>query len=157
MKPGYRTSEFWLILLVHLIGGAMASGLFSEGGELAWVGQLLGLAIMALGAYGYSKDRTSVKVAAYGAISKRTDGPANSTVAAITSGLLLAFCLFLPGCASPAELYVQADRATFEAVVPEYRAYYAEDPELTTEQKERRDRTVQAWEDRIEEGERGYK
>lgn len=48
--------------------------------------------------------------------------------------------------------YVAADKATFEAIVPEYQAYVAADPALDEEQKERRGRTLKAWEARIAEG-----
>jgi hypothetical protein len=56
------------------------------------------------------------------------------------------------GCAAltqPPPDYVAADRATYEAVAPEYARYVDADPGLDTEQKARRARTVAAWEARI--------
>lgn len=56
---------------------------------------------------------------------------------------------------SPAATYVAADRATFEAVGPEYAAYVHADPSLDDDERARRDRTVQSWRLRIESAERG--
>jgi hypothetical protein len=50
--------------------------------------------------------------------------------------------------------YVAADKATFDAVAPEYRAYVVADQKLSPEQKKRRGRTLTAWEARIAEGEK---
>lgn len=64
---------------------------------------------------------------------------------------------FLQGCAalqSPAGPYVAADRATFQAIAPEYEAYLLADPRLTTEQRARRQRTVQTWQLRIDSAEK---
>ena len=59
------------------------------------------------------------------------------------------------GCRSgaltlPTADYVAADRATFDAVAPEYSAYVHNDPTLDDEQRTRRDRTVATWKRRIE-------
>ena len=56
------------------------------------------------------------------------------------------------GCSAfqlPAADYVAADRATYEAVAPEYGAYVRADGSLDPEQKARRDRTVASWDARI--------
>lgn len=59
------------------------------------------------------------------------------------------------GCATTLEgSYAQADRATYDAVAPEYAAYVASDPRLTVEQRERRNRTVEMWRLRLEDEER---
>ena len=68
--------------------------------------------------------------------------------------LLLPATLLAPasGCASlesPAAAYVAADRATYEAVAPEYAAYVRNDPALSDEQRQRRGRTVETWRIRI--------
>ena len=47
-----------------------------------------------------------------------------------------------------------ADRATYDAVAPEYAAYVANDATLSDEQRARRDRTVQTWRLRLETAER---
>jgi 4-amino-4-deoxy-L-arabinose transferase-like glycosyltransferase len=60
------------------------------------------------------------------------------------------------GCAlltTPAGPYVAADRATYDAVAPEYRAYVANDPALDAEQRARRERTVEVWRLRLEDAE----
>lgn len=72
--------------------------------------------------------------------------------------LLLALVALLGtgGCSamqSPVAAYVAADRATFEAIAPEYLEYVEDDPSLIDEQRQRRERTVAAWRLRVEEAE----
>ena len=62
------------------------------------------------------------------------------------------------GCAAlqpPAPDYVAADRATYDAVAPEYAAYVHADPGLDEEDRERRDRTIATWDARIRAAEAG--
>ena len=58
-KPGYKTTEFWLTLLVTILGALAASGLLIEG---HWSLQLVGMATGVLAALGYSKDRAKTKL-----------------------------------------------------------------------------------------------
>jgi hypothetical protein len=56
------------------------------------------------------------------------------------------------GCAAlraPAPDYVAADRATYDAVAPEYAAYVAADAALDDEQRDRRARTIRTWAARL--------
>lgn len=62
--------------------------------------------------------------------------------------VLLLFLSMSTACVSKA--YVAADRATFEAVAPEYRAYVEQDSVLDGAQKERRFRTLETWLVRLE-------
>lgn len=58
IKPGYKTTEFWMAFVAMLIGAAFASGVFpaeSTGDKL------LGLAATVLSALGYTVSRTMVK------------------------------------------------------------------------------------------------
>ena len=79
------------------------------------------------------------------------------------NGTLLAFLLLLlpthlTGCSiltAPEGTYVAADRATYDAVAPEYRAYVTSDPNLDDEQRARRHRTVETWRVRLESAESG--
>lgn len=66
--------------------------------------------------------------------------------------------LFVVGCASqvPAD-WVAADRATYEAVVPEYTAYVQQDGTLSMEQRQRRQNTIDTWRVRLEEHEAAIK
>ena len=65
---------------------------------------------------------------------------------------VIIICLVgLFGC-MPHGAYVKADRATYDAVAPEYREYVEEDDTLTKEQKERRYTTVETWKERVGEG-----
>jgi len=63
--------------------------------------------------------------------------------------LTVACCAVLPSCAPP-QVYVTADRETFNAVAPEYRAYVEADANLSDVQKERRYRTIDTWQSRVE-------
>lgn len=58
MKPGYKTTEFWLTLLATIVGMLTASGAFADAGSVA-----KGLALVgsALAAAGYSYSRAQVK------------------------------------------------------------------------------------------------
>jgi hypothetical protein len=69
-----------------------------------------------------------------------------------TTALLLASCgcSALQSAQAPGGAYVAADRATFEALAPEYAAYVAADPALPDEDRARRTRTLQTWRMRIE-------
>ena len=62
------------------------------------------------------------------------------------------------GCAvlgrSPSQAYVASDRATYEAVAPEYAGYVNDDPGLDDSQRARRVRTLETWRLRIESAER---
>ena len=62
--------------------------------------------------------------------------------------LLLVLLLFLMSCAPVEQTYVEADRATYEAVAGEYLGYVEADPRLSPEQVERRKRTILSWEAR---------
>ena len=57
------------------------------------------------------------------------------------------------GCSAltlPSADYVAADRATYEAVAPEYAQYVHSDASLDDEQRARRSRTIDTWRLRIE-------
>lgn len=58
VKPGYKTTEFWLSLVACVIGALVASGMFpdeSPGMKIA------GLAMTTLAALGYTTSRFMVK------------------------------------------------------------------------------------------------
>jgi hypothetical protein len=57
-------------------------------------------------------------------------------------------CLLLVSCGA-APQYVTADRATFEAVAPEYLKYVDADPALDVSARESRHLTVLTWEMRL--------
>lgn len=58
VKPGYKTSEFWVTVIVTIAGLAMASGLITAGS--GW-DKAIGLITSTLAAMGYSASRGSVK------------------------------------------------------------------------------------------------
>ena len=58
VKPGYKTTEFWLSAVAVLLGLAMASGLIPS--DSAW-DQAVGLVVSALAAMGYTGARAGVK------------------------------------------------------------------------------------------------
>lgn len=74
-KPGYKTSEFWLSLVVVILGALAASGLIAEG---PWI-QIAGVITTTLTAMGYGKFRSSVKTAdAAAAAAMAVGGQGNS-------------------------------------------------------------------------------
>lgn len=58
MKPGYKTTEFWLSSLATVIGILAASGVIVEGSQL---NQIVGLAASVLASLGYSISRGMAK------------------------------------------------------------------------------------------------
>jgi hypothetical protein len=74
---------------------------------------------------------------------------------------LLGFCFvvvcLLPGCGSIAQEYVAADRATYEAVAPEYQKYVDADPALDDDAKALRKATLASWAYRMEQAEKAGK
>lgn len=54
----------------------------------------------------------------------------------------------LTGC-SLDKIYVQADRDTYDVIAPAHREYVENDPNMTPEQKDRRLRLLDSWEERI--------
>lgn len=58
MKPGYKTTEFWLSLAAVLVGVFLASGIIPESGPWA---QVIGVISGVLGAMGYSVSRGIAK------------------------------------------------------------------------------------------------
>ena len=60
MKPGYKTTEFWLTALAMLLGALMASGLLAEGSMPL---QVAGMVSVVLAKLGYTSSRTKSKVA----------------------------------------------------------------------------------------------
>lgn len=65
--------------------------------------------------------------------------------------VLLALCLLLlPSCkAGPDPTFVEASRATHDAVAPEYRRYVDADQALTPEQRTRRHASIDRWNEAI--------
>lgn len=60
-KPGYKTTEFWISLLMVILAAFTASGAVIEG---HWSLQLVGMITGALVALGYGTDRTKSKLGA---------------------------------------------------------------------------------------------
>lgn len=57
MKPGFRTTEFWLTLAAMVVGSIYASGAVESDSAL----RILGLVSSVLGALGYTVSRGMVK------------------------------------------------------------------------------------------------
>tara|TARA_Y100000114_G_scaffold89008_1_gene82547 strand:- start:1472 stop:1681 length:210 start_codon:yes stop_codon:yes gene_type:complete len=60
MKPGYKTTEFWLAVVASLVGAAAASGVLPTEGPIA---QAVGMIASALVALGYTGARFALKKA----------------------------------------------------------------------------------------------
>lgn len=57
-KPGWKTSEFWLSLLVVVLGAGVASGKVGDTGTIA---KVVALGVSVLGALNYTFVRSSIK------------------------------------------------------------------------------------------------
>jgi hypothetical protein len=66
--------------------------------------------------------------------------------------VVLVLLLSLSAC-TPATAYVEADRATFDAIAPAYLDYLRGDELLDESQVDRRSRLVDTWRIRIEQAE----
>jgi len=60
VKPGYRTSEFWLLFCVLVACNVQAAGVF---GESHWTTKLAAVVANILGALGYNYERARIKLA----------------------------------------------------------------------------------------------
>lgn len=77
MKPGYKTTEFWLSLAAIIVGALIASGVIPT--DSSWM-KLLGMASSVLATLGYTGARvltkgTELKNAAITAIADKTENP----------------------------------------------------------------------------------
>lgn len=69
---------------------------------------------------------------------------------AITALLVLLLCVAALTSCTPVQAYVQADRATYEAIAPPHARYVAADASLSPEQKQDRQDLLDTWRRRIE-------
>lgn len=72
MKPGFKTTEFWLSFLAMGIGFLMTSGLVTAGTSFD---KAIGLIAAALAAMGYSASRATVKASEASAALPSPDSP----------------------------------------------------------------------------------
>ena len=61
MKPGYKTTEFWLSAVAVVVSLLIASGLLESLAETHWVVKAVSLVAAALAALGYDSSRAKVK------------------------------------------------------------------------------------------------
>lgn len=81
----------------------------------------------------------------------------NMTSIRVAVVVLLSLLLLTSGCGSLNERYVQADRATFNAVGARMKKYIDADPSLSELQKKNRKNTIDSWDARVTEAERFLK
>ncbi len=60
LRPGYRTTEFWLTAIAEIVGLLLAGGILSTEGDGA-IARILGTIIVVLAALGYTVTRASLK------------------------------------------------------------------------------------------------
>lgn len=76
----------------------------------------------------------------------------------LRTSLLSVALLWTAGCCSTTDLiradYTAADRATFDAVAPNYLNYVEHDDSLDADEKKRRERTITTWRLRLEQAEK---
>ena len=61
VKPGWKTTEFWLSVVAMLLGVLVSSGVLTPLGTKHWAVKLVALLISALAAMGYGASRAAVK------------------------------------------------------------------------------------------------
>ena len=61
MKPGYKTSEFWLSTIATIVGLVMASGILDTVAETHWSVRVVGGVVAVLAALGYTSSRAKIK------------------------------------------------------------------------------------------------
>lgn len=83
MEKGYKTSEFWITVVVQIVGTLIASGVFAE---VSPMGKALAFAAMALSGLGYSASRTGVKKA--DAIATAVKGQAVELITDLTESVV---------------------------------------------------------------------
>ncbi len=57
--------------------------------------------------------------------------------------------LVVAGCQGPSDAYVAADRATFDALAPDYIHYVTQDQSLNDDSRNRKLRTIATWQARL--------
>ena len=63
MKPGYKTTEFWLTVLAGIVGFIVSSGVLESLAEAHWVVKVVGALTVLLTALGYTVTRGKIKAA----------------------------------------------------------------------------------------------
>ena len=116
----------WMLAAATLVGGAMAL---------------------------YGRVRAKRRIGATGDAMGKSSSPLLLTITLCALVLLAGTGCGVVPLDSPSSAYVRADRATHDAVSPEYVRYVNADPALTPEQRERRLRTIESWRARVEAGE----
>lgn len=138
-KPWYTSKTVWAALATILVS---VLGLFRRGVDPHFVEDFSGWAVSA-------STLVAGAIALYGRvnatkrISPPSGPPSTLKVLAMLGGTV--WLLSSSGCAAPDAAFVRAERATYDAVAPEYAGYVSADPGLTADQKARRQRTLQTW------------
>jgi len=158
-KPWYLSTGVWGAA-VSLLGSALALvkvGLDPASLDAVRHWMLSLTALLGAAAALYGRLRATRRIVFSTPRADRAMAKQNWRMNAAPLALLPVLLAHASGCGSlsnPSAAYVAADRATFDAVAPEYSAYVHNDPALDDEARSRRDRTVQTWKERVEAGER---
>lgn len=143
-KPWYLSKTAWASLatvLVSLLGLLKFTvGVDFAEGFADWAVTAATVVTGAMALYGRLTARRRM-----GTGSNPCGGHGGGVVPLAGAALLLACLSGVCGCATPEAAFVRAERATYQAVAPEYVAYVEADPALSDEEKERRRRTVRTW------------
>jgi hypothetical protein len=134
-KPWYTSKTVWASLATILVS---ILGIFKRSVDPHFVDDFSSWAVSA-----------STLIALYGrlkATSKiASPAPPSSGLKILTVLCGSALLTTIAGCAAPNTAFVQAERSTYNAIAPEYSAYVETDGSLTSDQKTRRQRTLQTW------------
>jgi hypothetical protein len=126
---GTLAGDWWTLVVQAICNAAIAGGFYS------W---------MQTGSAGIEQSGAAMKPTSQ-------DWRLNSLLCVLCASAVITLS---SGCAMPAQQYITADRATLNAVGPEYSNYVQTDPGLTPEQQQRRLRTVETWRMRVEAAEK---
>jgi len=156
-KPGIKTTEFWIALIVIIVANVFMfaspsiAEKFPENETLQTIfvlgGVIAGALANVLIGLGWIVKRSHVKSdhAAADVMKKNGNGGFAHPLALLILGLLaLAFLTMSSGC-TVQDSWIKANEATYQAVVPEFMDYVNADPKLDKDQKRRRKITCDAW------------
>jgi hypothetical protein len=160
-KPWYLSAGVWGAA-VTLLGSALSLLKFRLDPALLddlrdWVLSLVTLAGGAVALYGRIRaTRRLVPAAPPADPSTEKQNWRMNAAGPLALLVLPALLAHASGCASltsPSAAWVAADRATYDAVAPEYAEYVRNDPNLDEDQRQRRERTIESWRVRVKAGE----
>lgn len=177
MKPKWKTSEFWIVVILTIVGFVLASGSVEESNKI------IGIILLVASSLGYTVNRTMIKkegskpgfkttefwltaissatslyvasemeggaqmVGGIGAAISAAGYPPARAVLKNKTVAALLLCVFFSGCSVLSDV----DKSNYEIILPEYKSYIESDEDLEQDKKERRLRLIKSIERRYNE------